>query len=172
MALAHTEAQKNNLEETSTRPITILQLEHSGAIEYLSCSGVVQMDSILYSAGTASVRNIEAGRSAVITVPATATRVAETINNTWRGGICKIYAIPALPDDDAEFVLADAIFQLDGLILNSKWQGSSVTITAIQKNLDGNFTPRNRIDEYTNHVPAPGTILAWEGDTLVLVSRE
>lgn len=169
--MALTAGQLSNVGGANTRPINIVSIEHSGSIELLSCSGELSYDGDTYAGGGINIRRIENNRSATLTLPATATRITESQNGTWRGGTCKIYAIPALPTDSNIFVLADGLLILDGVISTSSFATDRITVTVVHSNLDGNYTPRNLIDEACNHVPSPGSILTWEGENIVLVSR-
>ena len=166
-----TAGQLSNVEEVATRTINIVEIEHSGSIERLSCSGALSYDGADYTFGGVNIRRIENNRSATLTLPATATRITESQNGTWRNGTCKIYAIPALPTDSNIFAAADGVLVLDGFISTSSFANDRVTVTVVHVNLDGNYTPRNLIDEACNHVPSPGSILTWEGENIVLVSR-
>ena len=169
--MALTAGQLSNLAETATRPINIMSIEHSGSAELLSCSGDVIYDGESYAGGGVEIRRINNTISASLTMPATATRITESQNGTWRGGACKIYAIPALPSDGNSFTAAEGVLILDGVILTSSFSSDRITLSIVHVNLDGNYTPRNTIDEACYHVPSPGTILSWEGENLVLVSR-
>jgi hypothetical protein len=166
-----TAGQLSNVGEVATRPINIMSIEHSGSEELLSCSGDLSYDGDTYTGGGVNIQRIENTRSATLTMPATATRITESQNGTWRGGTCKIYSIPALPTDSNIFAAADGVMVLDGVILTSSFVQDKIKLTIVHINLDGNYTPRNLIDEACNHVPSPGTILSWEGENIVLVSR-
>ena len=97
-----TVAQQANAEAASTRPVHVIAWEHSGSEELLSCTGDIILDSKLYTAGGLKVSSIQDDKAATITLPATSARIAEIQNNDWRGGTCKIYAIPAAPGDSGD----------------------------------------------------------------------
>jgi hypothetical protein len=171
MPLALTDTQRDNAQGTSTRPIIIVQIEHSGALELLSASGPVVFDSDLYSAGGLNMGGIQDGENASLSLPSTATRIAEVQNGTWRGGICKIYAIPASPDDTGEYATTDAVLLIDGLILSSAFTGSAVTVNVIQQSMTGKLTPRHTLSEVCSHIPPPGDVLTWQNSSITFESR-
>ena len=166
-----TEAQLANLELASTRPVYCVWLEHSGSAELLSSSGPVVYNTLPFVGGGVNVKKIVDSRNATLTLSASATRIAEVQNGTWRNGRCIIYAIPADPGEDSIYTAEEGVTLLDGVIDDSKYSDDVITIQAIHSNLDGNLTPRNTYDEVANHIPAPGTVIAWDNETLVLESR-
>jgi len=85
MAKTLTLAQFTNSSAESTRPVYLVQLLHSYAVEYLSSSGDVTLDGITYSAGGVTVKSIEDNRSATITLQATVPRINECVAGSWRG---------------------------------------------------------------------------------------
>lgn len=145
-----------NISQQATRPVYLVRLAHSGTEELLSASGRVEYDGEIYLPGI-TVAGIEDGESATLTLPATATRVTETQNGTWRHGVCDIYAIPASPSDEASYT--DAVLMLDGVIAASSFSGDRVTIRAVQRTRDSSYTPRNLISEFCSNLPAPGLSL-------------
>lgn len=166
-----TEAQVDNLDLPSTRPIYCVWLEHSGSAELLSSSGPVVFNTLPFQGGGVNVKRILDSHSATLVLPATATRNAEVQNGTWRNGRCVIYAVPAAPSDGNVFTGDEGFVLLDGIIDDSKLADDRVTLQVIHTNLDGNYTPRNTADEVCNHIPAPGTVLLWDGDPQILESR-
>lgn len=167
----HTQEQENRLLAKETKPIRLVVWEHSGIEELISCSGDVEYDSQNYTSASVDITRLSDGRTATLTMPATSTRITETRTKAWRRGVCKIYAIIAEPNDSNIYTTSDAILELDGYIRQSRYAGGKITVSASQISLDGNFTPRNRAEEFANHIPAPNTLLEWEGDKIVLVPR-
>jgi len=161
--------QQDNAELASTRPVHIVAWEHSGVEELLSCTGDITLSGQVYTAGGLKIGSILDGKSATITLPATSTRITEIQNNTWRGGTCKIYAIPSVPGDSG--IYTESILQIDGVIQASNLQGETIRVSIIHTNLDGNYSPRDLLDDVSSHAPAAGTNILWEGDRLVLEAR-
>lgn len=167
-----TTAQFNNLREVATRPINLIRWELSGSLELLSTSGQVTFDDEVYSAGGVDLVSIEDSVRAVLSVPADADRVAQTLGGTWRNGrICQIYAIPAMPGDSGEYTTDDGLLILDGIINRPSLQSGRVVVEVVHKFMNGRLTPRATFNEITNHIPAAGTTLTWEGETFTLKAR-
>lgn len=165
------EASQNNLEADSTRPINLVRWEHAGFLELLSCSGEdITLNGEIYVSGGVNISSIKDGRTATLTEPSNPTRTAQVQNDTWRNGICQIYAIPAVPGNGTTYTSAEAVMQLDGLIDTSKDARGKITVAVVHRFSTG-FTPRNTIDEIADYLPAPGTILIWEDTELVLEAR-
>jgi hypothetical protein len=165
-------AQFTNSSADSTRPVYLVQLQHSGTIEYLSSSGEVTLDGIDYRAGIVTVTSIENNRSATVTIPATIQRTLECSSGSWRGyKLCKIYGVPAMPGDSAAYVSADAILLLDGVIDDSRLSNMTVTVRAIHKYAAAVYTPRLNCSELSPHIAPAGSLFTWEGTGYVLVSK-
>jgi len=164
MPISLTTTQLSNIAAAATRPIYLVQLNHSGTLEYLSCSGAVTYDGQAYTAGGARLKGIRGARSATIEIKQTSTRIGEIQTSAWRGGVCKIYYIPALPTDTPTYTTADAILVFDGLIDISSAQGESLTIQAKNKYLTGVMAPVLTVNQICNHIPPPGTVTTWEGE--------
>lgn len=166
-----TEAQLTNLALPSSRPVYCVWIEHSGMIELLSSAGDVVFGGLPFTAGGVNIKRIQDSQSATIELPATPTRIAEVQNGTWRYKPCYIFVIPGTPSDSGVYATAEGLTLLSGIIDDSKFSENVVTVTVIHQNLDGNYTPRNLYDEVCNHIPAPGTVITWDSETLVLESR-
>jgi len=166
-----TSTQQTNVDAAATRPVYVVAWEHSGVEELLSCAGDIILDSKVYTAGGLNVGGIQDGRSATITLPATSTRIAEIQNNAWRGGTCKIYAVPASPSDSGIYIAAESILMMNGVITASRFRGETISVNIIHVNLDGDYSPRDLLDDVCNHIPAPGTQILWEGDRMTLETR-
>lgn len=164
MPISLTAAQLERIHASATRPIYLIQLNHSGTVEYLSCSGAVTFNSQAYTAGGANLKAIRGARSATLTIKQTPARIGEIQSSVWRGGICKIYYIPGLPTDTPTYALADGILVLDGLIDTTSAQGSSITIQAKHKFLTGVMAPILTINQICNHIPPAGSVTDWEGE--------
>ena len=155
---------------TSTRPINLIRWEHSGILELLSCSGPIVFNSEAYTEGGARIQSIQDGRSATLSTPATTARIAEVVSGNWRNGICQIYAIPGLPGDGLTYTLSEAVLQLDGMIVSSRFSGDDITLSILHKYSKG-YTPPNLISEVCHHIPPAGTIISYNGDQMVLEAR-
>ena len=107
MARTLNSTQQTNVEAGSTRPIYLVEWQHAGTTEYLSCSGDVTYDGQLYSEGGLTITSLEDSKTATLVLPATATRVTQIQNNDWRLGICKITAILAAPSDTPTYSASD-----------------------------------------------------------------
>lgn len=164
--------QQENLSREASRPVYLVSWEHSGSEELLSCAEEIVFDSQTFTAGGLRVTQIADARSATLTLPATSTRVTETQNGTWRGGACKIWQIPAAPSDGDTFEAADGILLIDGEIRTSELSGESIVVSVTHRTLSQKLTPRHNIEAVTAFSPAPGTVITWEGDKLVLESSE
>jgi hypothetical protein len=161
---------QTNLSAEATRPIYLVAWEHSGSEELLSCAGEVIFDSQTFTAGGLRVTQISDSRSATLSLPATSTRVTETQNGTWRGGACKIWQIPASPSDGDTFDAEDGILLIDGEIRSSAFAGEDISVSVSHRTLSQKLTPRHTVDAVTAFCPAPGTIISWEGEKLILES--
>ena len=169
MTRSATDDQVENLTSGATRPIIIVCWEHSGAQELISCTGRVEYDGEIYQPGILQIVSIQENRSAVFSMPATKQRLSEVNNSTWRRGVCKIWQIPANSSDTAGYSVTDSIMLLDGVIDSSRMsQNNQITVSAVHKNLDGNNTPRNTLNEIASNLPSAGSVLVWEDDTIVL----
>jgi len=168
MARELTSTQQSNVEAGATRPIYLVEWNHSGTVEYLSCSGDVLYGdgspNQTYSAGGITIARLEDSKTATLILPATAARVAEIQNNTWRTGICKITAILAAPGDSPVYAAADGLLVLDGVIESSSFSGETVTVTAKSKYYTGALIPRFTYDDVVTSAPAVGTVSTWEGE--------
>lgn len=153
--------QVKNTLLTVTKPVYLVQLNHSGTVEYLSCSGSVTFDSQDYDAGGCNIRRLRLYESASIELSASATRIAEVQNYDWRGGICKVYYIPAASGDSLSFNAADAALLLDGVIDTSSFSGEKIKIEAVHKYTVGNMAPGLLFNHFCNHLPAIGESLDW-----------
>lgn len=172
MPLEITEQQESNLQQTATRPVYIIRHAHSGVDEYASCSGEIVYDGQLYDAGGANVTSMQDSRQATFTLPATPDRIAQVKNGTWRDGDCVIYHIPGLPSDDGTYDTSEAILVLSGKIRTSGFTNGRITVNATHTNNLNKISPRHTWDEVCPHVPAAGTEIAWEGDRLILTTRD
>lgn len=155
-------AQVANVEAEVTRPIYVLAWEHSGTEELLSASGDITLDGKNYAGGFIRKDGISIteGIGATISVFASAARVMEVQNGTWREGFCKLYYIPASPGDSSTFDLSDAVLVLDGVIDSSRYSSGRVTVKAIHSNFDGNYSPRHLVSSVSNHIPPTGTVIS------------
>jgi len=167
-----TDAQFDNVSATSTRPVYVVQIQHGSAVEYLSTSGTVYLDGVPYTAGGIALESIQDSRKASLSLLATPERIAECISGTWRGEkVCKVYGIPATPDGSVNYVMADAILLLDGIIDDSKLSGLKIAINALHKYSATRYTPRLNCSELSNYIPPAGSVFTWQGGRYVLVSK-
>lgn len=168
MARELTSTQHTNVEAGATRPIYLVEWQHSGTTEYLSCSGTVQYGSgspvQTYTAGGLTVTGIEDSKTATIVLPATADRITEILGNTWRGGVCKITAILAAPGDTPLYSAAQGLLMLDGVIETSTFSGETITVVAKCKYYTGALVPRFTFNDVTGIIPAVGSVSTWEGE--------
>jgi len=172
MAKTLTSDQLDNVSATSTRPVYLVQLQHGSAIEYLSSSGDVSLDGIVYSEGEITVQAIEDSRRATLSMMATPARLSECIAGTWRGEkVCKVFVVPATPDSAGAYVMSEAILALDGVIDDSKMSGLTITINALHKYAATRYTPRLNCSELSAVIPPAGSALSWQGYRYVLVSK-
>jgi len=172
MSIELTAEQWTNTREVSTRPIRLIEWQHAGYTETLSESGNVEYDGALYTAGGIFSVTVDDGRSAVITLPATNERIAETIGGRWRGGkICKIIAIPGMPDDELIYTAEQGIVVLDGIIDGSEYSGGLLSVRVIHKYVSGKQTPRQTFNAFSAILPPAGSLVIWEGETFMLGSR-
>lgn len=165
-----TSTQQTNVNATATRPIYIVEWEHSGSTERLSSSGEITYDGNAFTPGGVVVRAVSNGRSATVTVPATATRAGQVADNDWRNGICKVWCIPGAPSDGGTYAAAAGILLIDGIINTSALRRNVVTVQATSKYLVGITTPVLTFDRVCSYLPAPGSTIQWEGDSLALES--
>lgn len=166
-----TTTQETNVRANSTRPIYLVQLAHSGVVEYLSASGAITFDGILYAGGGVEVNSINGEVSVDLSLHASIERIHESFNGTWRNEkLCRVYGIPASVTDENIFDLDAGIELLDGFIDSSSYRvGDKVRVRGVQKTIDRSFTPRLNCSELSLHLPPEGTVFSWEGDQYTLV---
>lgn len=167
-------AQLANVSASVTAvPIYLVEISHSGVLERLSSSREVTFDGDLYAAAGVRVLGVADASSADIELPWSPTRVQEVQSGAWRGGACRVWVIPVNPESDAtEFGEEEATQLLDGTLRASVFSGSAVRVRAEQVSAIHNISPRHTFSEVCNHIPAPGSQLNWEGETLPLESRQ
>lgn len=145
-----------------TKPLVLIDWGHSGDVVYLSSGFQVTFNNTLYVPGDVSVTGITDGNEATLEAPATDERRQEILNDLYRNGVCKIYLISGLPDDDGVYEIEDAVLRLDGIITSSGFSGDRIRCRAVQTNTTGKISPRNLISEVANHIPASGSVFEWE----------
>lgn len=170
--MAISQQQEERLLQKATKPIFIVQHQHSGITEYVSCSGDVVYDGQLYQSGGVNMSSVQDSRTATFTLPATPERINQVQHGTWRDGDCVIYHIPGLPEDDSAYLADEAILVIDGKIRSSAYSGNKITVTVAHNNNLNKLSPRYTWDELSVHVPAPGIEINWEGDRVVLTARD
>lgn len=169
MPRASTPQQLAAANAAATKPVYLLAWEHSGIEELIACTvGDVVYNGQTYAAGDVRISRIDDGRSARLSMPASAARVTESLNGTWRSGRCRIYNIPATPTDDLTFLEAEAILVLDGQIRTSGMSGDTVNVYCEHIDAGTRISPRHTFDAICNHLPPAGSVITWEGDTIVL----
>lgn len=167
-----TDTQQDLVTASATRPIFIVEIAHSGTPEFLSASGDLTFNGQPYSAGGCRVTALEDAQAATVELPWTAQRVLEVQTGAWRNGVCKVWAIPASPDDDpAVYSLSDGILMLDGKLRGSAFQGERIVCQAAHVSAVSKISPRHTFESVCNHIPATGSQIVWEGDILTLESR-
>lgn len=157
--------QLANSEAENARPFVIVQLNHSGVVEYLSATGSVTYDGQLYTGGGFNIVSIVDSISATLTLAATPARVAEILDSKYRRGLCKIFYIPGLAGDTPTYTADKGILMLDGRIDTSSTSDGLVTVGAFNKYLTGRMGPGYNFNQFCNHMPAPGSSITWEGET-------
>lgn len=166
------DSQEANVSAEVTRPIFICELAHSGTPELLSSSGEVVYDGRIFAAGGCRVASIADAASATIELPWSPDRLREIQTGAWREGMCKIWAIPGAPEDGAQvYDAADGILMLDGQIRASGFSGNRVTVSVAHVSSLSRISPRHTFESICNFIPAAGTTISWEGDTVTLESR-
>ena len=164
MARTLNSTQQTNVEAGSTRPIYLVEWQHAGTTEYLSCSGDVTYDGQLYSEGGLTITSLEDSKTATLVLPATATRVTQIQNNDWRLGICKITAILAAPSDTPTYSASDGVLMLDGVIEQTSFAGETISVIAKCKYYTGALVPKFTYDDVVTETPAVGTTSTWEDE--------
>ena len=164
MARTLTSTQQTNVTAAATRPIFLVKWTHSGATEYLSCSGSVTFDGQAYTAGGINIRQVEDSNTATLMLPATSTRIGEVTSGSWRGGTCVIYAIAAAPGDTPTYSASDGITVLDGIIESSKFANEQITVVAKNKYFIGALCPRYLVNDVSSQVPAVGSTFEFDGE--------
>jgi len=161
----------DNLTLLSSRPIFLAKIKHGASIEYLSTGGDCTYDGQAYTGGTMELTSFIDAERAAIVLPALVARIGESVGNTWRGGACTLYAIPAVPSDSTPtFAAAEGLLILDGFIDASKYAGTQITVSIVNNILAGARAPDLYYDQICNHLPAAGESLEWEGEVLIIQS--
>lgn len=162
--------QANALADASAE-IYLVRWEHSGTLELLSANDRIVFDNEVYLPGVINEPSIEDESSATITLPGDAARIADSINSTWRNGICQIYHLTAETGHLGSFDAEMGFLQLDGVIVNSTVAGNGlVTVEVLHKSLTQRLTPRHTAGEFLGNLPAVGTTFTHEGASVVLRS--
>ncbi len=172
---ALSETQASNSKAVQTKPIVLVRHEHSGIEELAGASGgSVVFNGETYATGPSGVKvlSIVDSRLATLWLSPTNARLSEVVNGTWRNGSCTIYLIPALPGELGPFVLGDQIQPIEGKIISSKYSSSGVVFQVQHSTLTSVYTPPNKCDEVANHIPAPGTVLTWDGEKTKLERKK
>ena len=164
MARFLTSTKQANVEAGATRPAYLVEWQHGSSTEYLSCSGDITYDGQLYTEGGLTITSLEDGKTATIVLPATAARVTEIQDSTWRLGVCKITAILASPGDSPTYAASDGDLMLDGVIEQSSFSGETISVTAKCKYYRGALVPRFTFDDVITSVPPVGSTSTWEGE--------
>lgn len=172
MPRALTAWQLDNCDSATAKPICLMQLNHSGTVEYLSATGAVTYDGQLYTAGGFNINSIVDSRSATFTLAATPARMAEVTRSTYRRGICIIYYIPGVDGDTPTYTADKGVLMLDGRIDTSGVSDGLVTVVAMNKYLTGRLGPGYTFNQFCSHMPAPGSSIVWEGETVPFESVE
>jgi len=171
MSRTLTTSQNTAVDSGSTRPIFVTQINHSGTIEYLSSSGELIFDGLPYVPGI-RISSIQDASAATIEFPWSPARVAEIQSGAWRGGVCRVWAVPALPDEESPvYDLADGILMLDGQIRASSFSGDRVSVSAAHVSAISKLSPRHTFESVCSFIPASGSKIIWEGEVLTLESR-
>jgi len=167
-----TTQQFSRVTSGATKPAYLVQLEHAGFLEYFATIEDAYYDGNSYLADGIDVADIRDQVSASIDLFATPTRIMQSISGSWRNGKrCKIYAIPSFPDSVSDYILSEAFLVFDGVLDSSAWSNSRIRITAIPKTTSSLYTPRNTFSEISAIMPSPGSVVNWEGGTVVLQAR-
>lgn len=163
----------NRLTARSTWPIYLVEWELTGAEELFSLCGVnVTYNGKSYPAASGEVRNITDNKTAEIAIPATADLLQIVTSGAWRGKKkCCVYNIAGDPDEDPIFEASEGLLQVDGVINNVGERGGFIIVSALHKNLSGNYTPRDNCSEFSIHIPPAGTLFTAGGQTYELKSR-
>lgn len=172
-----TAAMASNVAETSTRPIVVVDLYFSGALERVSCNGPITFDSNSYADSGVSVNYVEMdGGGATLKLPMTLDRSYQMLNDFWRDQPCVIWYIPGLPDDaDDTYTLAEGYKVFEGIIDSCQSDGRMITVNCLIAGLR-NKTLRHKFNDAFSgdFLLRSGTVLNWgtEDDPVEEVVRE
>lgn len=162
-----------NVDSEITRPIYVVELAHSGISELLSASGEVVYDGRVFTAGGCTVTEIQDALSASLELPWSPARVGEIQTGAWRGGICKVWAIPGLPESENQvYAEEDGVLMVDGKIRSSSFSGNRIRVSAEQVSSLSRMSPRYTYESVCNHIPPAGTQIVWDGMTITLQTRD
>ncbi len=162
-----TTAQLALLSPETTKPLVLIQWAHSGLLELLSCGDDAALNGEKYTEGLIKLESMEANKRAVLSVPATATRLAEMQTRSWRNGACKIYSVFSAPDV-SDYITKDVLLSIDGVIVKSSSSDlKTVKVIVEHRGLSSLMTPRNIIDEVTKNTNPAGATLTWQGTKII-----
>lgn len=162
--------QANVLSEASAE-IYLVRWEHSGTLELLSSNGRIVYDGEVYLPGVINEPSIEDDASATITMPGNPQRIADSINGTWRNGICQIIHLTAETDHLGTFTQEMGFLHLDGVIVNSPVGGNDiVSVGIVHKSITERLTPRHVAAEFMSDIPVVGSTFTHEGVSVILRS--
>jgi hypothetical protein len=153
-----------------TRPIMLVELEHSGTAELFSTGGTVIFDGRTFQGGGIEVVSMEGNRSATLELPATPARLLEVQRGLYRKGICNIWYLPAPPAGAESYAAEEGHLVLPGEIRASRYSdsGGFVQLDAVHRETADTYSPRTTVDQVTPFATAAGSQIAWEGDIIVL----
>lgn len=172
-----TDAQAARVADTespihASRPAMCMAWDWTGEETLIGLTGQVIFDSVPYgeaftTLGSVVLRSLPNDRGASLDLVATQENIAHLYNGSWRDGAVKIWALPG-DIGQTEFTADEGILLLDGKIASANFSGGKIVVRCVHVDLDGNFSPRNIVEEIATDLSPPGSILSWEGSDLVL----
>lgn len=178
--------QQSILEQASTQPTYLVDIEWDGESFSWSTRGEHIVAGAIYTSGDVGVRGAQSWRSASIAMVPTAENVQAMLVGDWVGNPCVIsllpikyhpqIVVPGYAVEDYGFFgteTGDPIILLDGVLCAAEYSGNGpITLSVRHRATMGQWAPRTRLSPpICNHLPTPGTTFTWAGETYTLEAR-
>ncbi len=185
LTLSH--IQEVILTQRTTTPTYLVELDWGGTTLYWSTRDTHEVAGTVYVRGEISLRGAQDWLTANINLNPSAANTAIFQSGSWCGATCIISLLPyrkhpliLQPDyveDDYGFFsdeVGDPIVLLPGKVMSASYNGNSAITLGIRHTASITHpAPKLRVGPpIFNHLPTPGTVFVWAGETYVLESRD
>ncbi len=181
--LSLTEIQQIILAQPTSTPTYLVDIDWGGSTQHWSTRADHTVSGIDYTGGDIGLRGAQDWRTAELTLDPSAAHTAVLMSGSWRGADCTISLLPYRehPRLLAEgYVaagygffgdeIAEPVLLLEGSITSAGYTDTGSIMLGIRHVASiTRAAPRLRVGAPTfNHLPTPGTVFTWAGETYVL----